>query len=57
MKSKTPGQIAYEQDVANSPNYPDGSPRRTWAQQVDSVKFSWEKNPHPRTHVVSANQV
>ncbi len=44
----TPGQLAYEADVAKHPEYRPGWPRRTWAQLDDLARSSWEKNPTPR---------
>lgn len=34
---KTPGQIAYEQDVAKNPIYHDGKPRPTWGRLSEAV--------------------
>lgn len=45
---KTPGELAYEADVAARPLYPDGLPRRAWHQLHDAVRWSWERNPTPR---------
>ena len=46
--SKTPGQIAYEQDVEQRPLYHDGRPRRPWEELCAAAKSSWERNPSPR---------
>lgn len=46
---KTLGQIAYEQDVSNQPTYHDGSARKTWQELGEIEKYSWERNPTPRT--------
>lgn len=51
--SKTPGQIAYEEDVRRKPHYHprvDGTvrPRRTWDELDALTKRSWELNPTPR---------
>lgn len=45
---KTPGQIAYEEDVRRQPTYHDGSPRRPWDQLGDAVQWDWERNPTPK---------
>jgi hypothetical protein len=50
---KTPGQIAYEEDVRRKPGYHprvDGTvrPRRTWGELDRVVQQSWELNPTPR---------
>lgn len=51
---KTPGQLAYEEDVRRHPNYDDGSPRHGWeelpysASTVEAIHWSWERNPTPR---------
>lgn len=46
--TKTPGQIAYETDVAQMPFYHDGGTRKTWSQLRDYEQATWEKNPTPR---------
>lgn len=46
--TKSPGQLAYEQDVAAKPTYHDGGKRKTWAQLGEAEKGTWEKNPTPR---------
>lgn len=49
MSNKTPGQIAYEEDVMRCPRYPhDRSWRPIWAELSDFAKKSWERNPTPR---------
>ncbi len=45
---KTPGQIAYEADVALMPLYHDGARRKSWDQLRDYEQATWEKNPTPR---------
>lgn len=48
---KTPGQVAYEEDVRRKPNYPGGPSRRvTWDQLDYSAKLSWERDPTPREY-------
>lgn len=47
-RAKTPGQQAYERDVAETPLYPDGSKRKTWGQLDSVCKWSWERNPTER---------
>jgi hypothetical protein len=44
----TPGEVAYREDVVRRGFYPDGQPRRTWAQLSDWARSSWEKNPTAR---------
>jgi hypothetical protein len=45
---KTPGQLAYERDLARKPLYHDGSARPTWADLWAAAKDSWERNPNDR---------
>lgn len=45
---KTPGQLAYEEDVRREPKYNDGTPRRTWAQLDELMRDSWERKPTVR---------
>lgn len=47
-QAKSPGQIAYEADVAVKPNYHDGSKRRPWRTLDESTQHSWERCPKPR---------
>jgi hypothetical protein len=52
--TKTPGQSAYEEDVVRQPRYlprVDGTrlPRRPWDELGAIERWSWEKNPTPRT--------
>lgn len=42
------GQAAYEQDVKLTPNYHDGSPRKSWDKLGQAEKRTWIKNPTPR---------
>lgn len=46
--TKSPGQIAYEADVAAKPLYHDGTPRKAWASLGAVEQGSWERNPTPR---------
>lgn len=48
MSENTPGQLAYEADVAECPTYHDGAPRKTWAQLDTVLRETWERNPTPR---------
>lgn len=50
---KTPGQIAYEEDVRLTPTYLDGRPRRAWSQLGEAERWSWERNPTPRPRPAS----
>lgn len=45
---KTPGQIAYEADVAARPYYDDGGRRKDWADLCPTGKATWERNPTSR---------
>jgi hypothetical protein len=47
---KSPGRIAYEQDVATCPNYDNGTRRASWSSLPDFVRGSWERNPTPRSY-------
>lgn len=46
---KTPGQQAYEADVAAKPEYHDGAPRPSWAMLSEWAQKSWENNPQARS--------
>lgn len=48
LATATPGQIAYEIDVAKTPTYEDCSKRKTWAQLGDAERATWERNPTAR---------
>lgn len=48
MIQKTPGQLAYEEDVRRKPTYDGGLARAAWDKLADHVKESWERNPTPR---------
>lgn len=37
------GQMAYEADVAKTPNYHDGKPRPAWSELGDVERWSWER--------------
>lgn len=45
---KTPGQLAYEANVAASPTYHDGTPRRAWADLTDAIRDNWERHSVPK---------
>lgn len=45
---KTQGQLDYEADCAERPNYQDGTPRKTWAQLSDIARDSWERGARNR---------
>jgi hypothetical protein len=53
MSIKTPGQIAYEQDVALLPTHHNGDAREPWAKLSAIVRESWERDPTPREWVVA----
>lgn len=46
--AKTPGQLAYEEDVRLCPTYHDGAPRRRWNEIPWYAQQSWEEHPVPR---------
>lgn len=55
---KTPGQLAYEEDLARQPLHHDGTLRPTWMEleriygcNVQAIRDSWERNPTPRAAV------
>lgn len=48
VEAKTPGQIAYEADVAARPFYQDGARRRSWSELEPIIKGTWERNATPR---------
>lgn len=41
--SKSAGQIDYEKDLVLQPNYPDGTPRKTWDQLGELEQSSWHR--------------
>lgn len=43
--AKTPGELAYERDVQETPNYRNGQPRASWEDIGDIARQSWELNP------------
>lgn len=45
---KSPGQLAYEEDVRRRPAYHDGAPRHAWAQLDAIARWSWDRNPTQR---------
>ena len=47
-ETKSPGQVAYERDVAREPFYHDGTPRSIWSKLSDIARDSWERNPTAR---------
>jgi len=53
MQAKSPGQIAYEADLARHPLYDDGSPRPSWdalARIFPEALATWERNSTPREY-------
>lgn len=44
MNNPTPGQRAYERDVAKRPLYHDGKARPSWGGLPDYVQATWERN-------------
>ncbi len=43
MMTKSPGQIAYEADVAMTPRYHDNSSRPPWGKLSEIARWSWER--------------
>jgi len=52
MTTKTPGQLAYEEDVRRRPTYDTGTPRATWDMLPAPFHDTWHKNPTPRDWLV-----
>lgn len=50
VNGKTPGQVAYEEDVRRCPNYEHGEPRATWSMLKPWVQETWERDPTPRNY-------
>ena len=53
MQAKSPGQIAYEADLARHPLYDDGSSRPSWdalARIFPEALATWERNSTPREY-------
>lgn len=48
------GEVAYELDCLAKPTYHDGTERRQWYQLCDIARYSWEKDPTPRTWTKAA---
>ena len=48
MITKTPGQIAYDEDCARKPTYHTGEPRPSWESLDKVTQWSWDRNPTPR---------
>lgn len=44
----TPGQRAYESEIAVKPFYNDGGARKPWSKLDSLERSTWEKNPTPR---------
>jgi hypothetical protein len=47
MPTKSPGQIAYEEDVRRMPHYSDDTPRRAWDDLPPALRENWERHPTP----------
>lgn len=43
--SKTPGQLAYEDDLSRWPTYSDGRERPVWDAADEYLRLSWERAP------------
>lgn len=52
--AKTAGQVAYEQDVALVPLYPDGTPRKGWDGIGPALRDNWERNQTPCPDSITA---
>ncbi len=44
----TPGQTAYEADLARKPEYHNGQKRPAWEDLDEIAQGSWERNPTAR---------
>ncbi len=53
-EQKKPGQLAYESDCLNEPNYHDGTTRKTWFELPALAQWSWNRNPTPRKETNNA---
>lgn len=42
IPDKTPGQIAYEEDVLRRPTYDSGLPRKPWDKLANWAQTEWE---------------
>ena len=49
--TKTPGQLAYEEDVRRQPTYHKADPRKTWDQLAQWARDQWNNDPRPREFV------
>jgi hypothetical protein len=49
-QTRSPGQIAYEEDVRRKPEYKKGWQRTAWKNLDAEVRESWERNPTPRNY-------
>lgn len=45
---KSPGQIAYEEDLRRKPLYHHGAPRAGWDDLDVAARWSWERSPVAR---------
>jgi hypothetical protein len=50
---KTQGQLDYEEDVRNTPNYPNGTPRATWEQLGALSRYSWDRKYNDRNKIAN----
>ncbi len=47
-REKSAGQLAYEADCLNEPNYHDGRKRKSWFELPALAQWSWNREPTPR---------
>lgn len=48
LRTKTRGELAYEEDCRRRPTYDDGTQRRPWSALDSVCRYSWERDPRPR---------
>lgn len=49
MRVSSPGQRAYERDLARRPFYHDGTARPSWDMLSEIARWSWDRNPTDRS--------
>lgn len=49
MADYTAARAAYQEDVKRKPHYHDGAPRPAWDQLPAWARWTWARNPTPRT--------
>lgn len=47
--TKSPGQLAYEEDLRRQPAYPQSAePRPSWELLAEYAQWTWDRTPTPR---------